>query len=257
MTPSEIQAVFEAWKADHKRNAWRPLVGDSGITSLSYFGGEPTASDGAIWPSCAQCSKPMKFFFQLDLSALPTIFDTPVREGVLQLFYCSSDDGMCETWEAFSGTHDLRIVPVSDRCQTNPDNQASFPKRVINEWQCIADFPSPAEHDSLEIAYDYNFQDKLVSVVAKKYGIDLPKLDLDLDVAELISEAQSGDKLGGWPAWVQGVEYPCCQICNSPMQLLFQLDSNDNLDYMFGDVGCGHVTQCNDHPEILAFAWAL
>ncbi|MDJ0556950.1 MAG: hypothetical protein QNJ68_21390 [Microcoleaceae cyanobacterium MO_207.B10] len=40
------------------------------------------------------------------------------------------------------------------------------------------------------------------------------------------------------------------------MQLVFQVDSNDNLPFMFGDVGCGHITQCKDHKNIVAFAWA-
>jgi uncharacterized protein YwqG len=40
------------------------------------------------------------------------------------------------------------------------------------------------------------------------------------------------------------------------MSLVFQIDSNDNLDYMFGDVGCSHVTQCKNHPHQLTIAWA-
>jgi hypothetical protein len=40
------------------------------------------------------------------------------------------------------------------------------------------------------------------------------------------------------------------------MHLLFQIDSEDNLPYMFGDAGCGHITQCPKHPHRLAFGWA-
>ena len=52
----------------------------------------------------------------------------------------------------------------------------------------------------------------------------------------------SGEKLGGWPMWVQSVEYPSCPECGAEMTLLFQIDSERNLPYMFGDVGCGHIT---------------
>jgi uncharacterized protein YwqG len=64
------------------------------------------------------------------------------------------------------------------------------------------------------------------------------------------------DKLLGWPYWVQSLEYPECPDCGKEMSLVFQIDSEDNLPYMFGDCGCGHITQCKDHPERLAFAWA-
>lgn len=40
------------------------------------------------------------------------------------------------------------------------------------------------------------------------------------------------------------------------MELLFQIASEENLPYTFGDVGVGHVTQCPAHRERLAFGWA-
>ena len=198
----------------------------------------------------------MQFFLQLDLATLPREFDTPLRDGILQLFYCSSDDGMCETWEAFSGTHEIRIVQRSEHDCTPPDEIAPFAKSVISDWVPIEDAPSPAEQELLGIKYDYDFDRNLVSVEAPELGINLSGLDIELNVAETISEANTGDKLGGWPAWVQGPEYPACPECERQMELLFQLDSNDNLDYMFGDVGCAHITQCREHPRVLAFAWA-
>ena len=64
------------------------------------------------------------------------------------------------------------------------------------------------------------------------------------------------DKLLGWPAWIQGVEYPSCPECEQPMEFLFQVDSEQNLPYMFGDAGIGHITQCSIHKHRLAFGWA-
>nr|WP_293105517.1 hypothetical protein [Okeania sp. SIO2F4] len=65
-----------------------------------------------------------------------------------------------------------------------------------------------------------------------------------------------GDKLAGWPLWIQGIEYPNCPICDERMRLVFQVDSEDNLPYMFADGGCGHITQCKEHKNIVAFGWA-
>jgi hypothetical protein len=38
--------------------------------------------------------------------------------------------------------------------------------------------------------------------------------------------------------------------------LVFQVVLEDNVPSMFGDVGCGHVTQCPEHMEVVAFGWA-
>jgi len=40
------------------------------------------------------------------------------------------------------------------------------------------------------------------------------------------------------------------------MQFVFQIDSNDNLPIILGDRGCGHITQCPEHKQILTFSWA-
>ncbi len=38
--------------------------------------------------------------------------------------------------------------------------------------------------------------------------------------------------------------------------MLFQMNSEQTLPWMFGDVGIGHVTQCPTHPTEVAFGWA-
>ena len=43
---------------------------------------------------------------------------------------------------------------------------------------------------------------------------------------------------------------------SAQMRLVFQIDSNDHLLFMFGDLGCGHLTQCPTHEDVLAFGWA-
>ena len=49
----------------------------------------------------------------------------------------------------------------------------------------------------------------------------------------------------------------CCdENVAETIAVALQLDSNDNVPHMFGDVGCGHIMQCPDHPDVLTFAWA-
>lgn len=207
------------------------------------------------WPACRQCKDPMQFFLQLSLESLPAAFEGRGK-GLLQLFYCSRDDGDCETWSPFSGTHVVRLRSGPGEVVAPPAGLPPFPARSIVGWTELRDYPGSAEHDELGLAYEYDFRKKRVSVRNAAHGVELRDFDIELGVEEAIGAAESGDKLGGWPAWIQGVEYPTCPECGQRMALVFQLDSEDNIPHMFGDVGCGHITQCRAHPGVLAFGWA-
>ncbi len=77
-----------------------------------------------------------------------------------------------------------------------------------------------------------------------------------LEDVETARSAHEGDKVGGWPFWVQNPEWGACRKCGDAMRVILQLDSEDNTPWMFGDTGTGHLSQCPKHPDVLAFAWA-
>ena len=109
-------------------------------------------------------------------------------------------------------------------------------KRVVR-WEREADLPSSEElREELGVSADY--------------GSPLDK------ALEQSRWPLTGDKLGGWPCWIQGIEYPACPECGEKMRLLFQIDSDDVVGFQWGDVGCAHWTQCPAHPRQMAFAWA-
>lgn len=256
MDRQQIHATFDTWRYQHARPAWRPMVAsDSETPGRTRFGGDPCMAWDQSWPACETCQTPMQFFLQLDVATIPIALGYPLREGLIQLFYCSVDDGRCETWAPFSGTH--AVGWLSDRHVTSfrTVDIPALPPRSIATWSQFHDYPHPEEHQRLGIHYDYQFSQHLVTVTCDQPRIRLMDLPLDLDVAESISQAAAGDKLGGWPNWVQDVEYPRCP-CGRGMELLLQVDSGDQLAYQFGDMGCGHLTYCPDHPETLAFGWA-
>lgn len=142
---------------------------------------------------------------------------------------------------------------------TNPGSELAL--RTIVGWEAFQDYPGTDEMEELGVTLQYDFDNDLVSVECKQIGLSMKGLPnqiegLDLEVAEAISKAACGDKLGGWPHWIQSPEYPSCDQCGSIMEFFFQIDSEDNLNYMFGDVGCAHITQCPQHRDRFAFAWA-
>ena len=227
--------------ARHKRSAWKPLVVDNdGPLTASKFSGTPWLERADSWPRCLNCGKPMQLFVQLNLDELPEAVQGEFGHGLMQMFYCTSQEPLCEVdceaFFPFAKSVLARIIqPEADvHYAENPEIDNPFPPRLIVGWEETDDYPNYEEGESLGVELEVNKYDELEEV-----GIP-----------------RSGDKLAGWPRWVQGVEYPNCPLCGEPMRLLFQLDSDDNLPYLFGDIGRGHITQCKNHKDQLAFGWA-
>jgi len=189
----------------------------------------------------------MQFFLQLNSNENPNDLKSIFGDGLLQLFYCTENDGFCpksdDQYSAFSASHCVRLINIDylhKEIFSAPSPQEEFVVFCLKEFECKLisgwkeekDFPSQSE------CFD---------------------LGIDDDIYENIEESmmvKSGEKLSGWPLWVQDLEYPSCPICNKRMEFIFQVDSEVNIKFMFGDVGCGQITQCTNHKEVLAFGWA-
>lgn len=236
--PAELRPL-----ADHVRPAFVPQLGDDDPEGpVSKLGGRPWLPADTAWPTCPHCEKPLHLFLQLDLADLPEGSPRHGR-GLVQLLYCTSSEPLCEVdceaYLPFADSALARLVDPTKPGSTPPVDitESPFPGRAIVGWQETWDLPNVEELGEL--------------------GVDVD--DLDEGVEGALDESQRplpGDKLGGWPHWIQGIEYPSCSECGETMELLFQIDSEDSLPYMFGDTGCAHLTQCPAHPGVLAFAWA-
>lgn len=224
--------------AGYLRTAYVPTTVKGAIGSSSGFGGQPFLPDGTEHPICPQCDRPMSLLAQLAIDELPEEV-RPAGTGLLQVFYSAHEsdgqpcDDMLEGWAPFSEAHVLRLVPLDAGGRPSTSGEPFPPRRVVR-WDPAWEVPGWEERGDLGV--------KLEDTIAE--AIDAARIPLD------------GEKLGGWPAWIQGVEYPTCPVCGSSMRFVLQIDSEHNLPIMFGDVGTGHVTQCPNDPEILAFAWA-
>ena len=256
MKTDDVVRQLEAWRAKHRRTAWTPIVkaGD-GLCTESKFSGTPWIGEGAPWPACGVCRQPSQLFLQLDLGALPE----PRATGLLQLFYCTSEACAGEGgWEPFADDLSrVRVVqPSGAGLETlNPRRPGYFPAKRIVGWQPLSDLPSPEEHDELGLIYTYNHPAGTTRLECPELGLVFDDLRDEM-LAETVANAAGGDKFGGWPLWVQGVEYPSCPRCARRMALVFQVASQGNVPFMFGDLGVGHVTQCPEHEDVVAFGWA-
>ena len=109
--------------------------------------------------------------------------------------------------------------------------------RLLEGLDCLEDFDDFSYADERERCY---IRDRIVE-------------NFMLDAAMIPFE---GDKLAGWPYWVQDVEYPKCPTCDRLMDtLIFEFASDDHVPYLWGDVGTGYILQCPDHKDQVAFLW--
>jgi uncharacterized protein YwqG len=181
----------------------------------------------------------MQLFVQINSAQLPNEACEYLEAGILQLFYCTNWDEECEVeceaFFPFSKASLVRIIEPNgaSSIMTSPVKD-SFPPKRITGWHSAMDYPNWEELAQMGIQLTDEEHEQIWELYAPK----------------------SGEKLGGWPAWVQGVEYPQCPECQEQMHLVFQVDSEQNIPYVFGDVGCGHITRCRNHPHVLAFGWA-
>jgi len=234
----EVASILEPYK----RKAWKPKVKEgTSHPARSKFSGIPVLEKGESWPCCKNCKQPMQLFLQLNSRDLPKEVENIFGGGILQVFYCTNwDQGCeveCEAYSPFSCSTLLRVVQYENEDVVpfvkSPVKDA-YPEQQIIEWQFKYDYPNWEELEALEVTLTEEQSDALCD---SQYP-------------------RAGDKLFGWPNWSQGVEYPLCPDCGEPMKLIFQIDSDDNLPYMFGDQGCAHITQCEKHPHRIAIAWA-
>jgi uncharacterized protein YwqG len=254
-----LREAMRPWLERYTRPTWRPIVKEAESTATaSRFGGMPWLKAGEDWPSCTTCGEPLQFFLQLDLARLPPELGDRFGGGLLQLFYCTNDGCSANHWEAFSSGKLVRIIDANesgDEVVPTPEPQVALVRpKAITGWKPEVDRPAAAEYERLGLKFTFDFKRRTVRLESPADGFsteDFPKSAL-----EGLPTSHLGDKLGGWPAWIQGPEYPTCPRCGRLMQFVFQVDSDDNIPFGFGDGGAGHITQCPVHTDTVTFAWA-
>ncbi len=211
-----------------KLSYWKPSVkaGDGSLTD-SKFGGMPFIVKGEKWPICSKCKNPLQFFMQLNLETISKELKNDFGKGIMQLFYCVAP----ENSECYD---EMLVRTISQNKQSeeviNPQTKKIIrPKKIIS-WKEGTDYPDYEE--ILRFAKIQEGSEEAKQL--EKYQDKFPA---------------QGDKLSGWRFKIQSSENPQCKLCGEEMALLFQLFSEKNLEYMFGDGGAVYIFQCKKHKE--------
>jgi hypothetical protein len=263
----EIVLSLAAWRGRHLRKAWRPVIASDAYawqTVGAQFGGPALLPSGESWPTCGDCGLPMRPMVQLDVAHLPQgLF--PIQAGLLQHFQCANWPACTSAsgYLPFGRAQLLRVVENNAlRTSPAPPGVTPYPVRPVARWNEFWDLPAAEEHERLGLEYEYEFLPGVTKTSVAWHEGGVARSDPvvqsngeERGLAETIADAAGGDKIGGWPKWVQRVEYPRCPECSAEMRFLLQLGWHDNLPESFGDLGTGYLTFCPSHPRMLAFAY--
>ncbi len=246
---AELRATLGPWLDQHSRPGWKPSFGSGdGDRPFGWYNATPPAGAGPT-PTCGECEDPMELVLAVDLSGVPAELGHPLREGMVEVYYCNGGlDLECypETWDPYAAGHHVRVV--------DPYGSDAGPTggRVITGWELTTDRPD--RDDLIELGAQISFG-------SDDFRFAVPDAGIDLDVGygehldEVIGTPAQGDKLGGWPNWVQYRQHAACSTCGEELTHFYQLDDGGPHGLMFGDAGCAYVGYCRTHPEIMTLHW--
>lgn len=193
---------------------------------LSHFGGQPYFEEGEEWIK-SKNGKYMQFIFQIFNT---TELELPKNIKLIQFYY----DWDELPWDT---NDDGWYVKIYKELQTNKLITIKKPSDLENSKYCEIEFQpvkSLPDWEGIDI-YEPNASN--LSCVLDK---EEPWESYQKIVEKLIGEQDYQSQLGGYPKWVQGESTPK-NIKGENMKLLFQIDSEENAELMWGDVGLIYV----------------
>ncbi|MFH8629064.1 DUF1963 domain-containing protein [Streptomyces lydicus] len=198
---------------------------------VTRTGGVPLAGVGTEWPCCSSCEGPMQFLAQVVLDDLgEEERESKGKGGVLALFACQNDPGMCDDWEPRSGGNRALLFPLDG----------------------LGPIPLPEGDDEAPLVLG-----DVRAVVLERESED------DYDLARAAWAARSErpkssvlGQLGGRPAWIQADETPSCPSCARTMPFIVQLEEgpDHSTSMNFGGAGSAYAFACEPCGRAL-FLW--
>ena len=160
---------------------------DSAITRT---GGIPLVPATFSWPTCLTCKGPMQFLAQIFLEDL----GLAEWRGMLSIFMCGNDPGLCDEWDAAGGGNQALLLPSG---QLFPAEVPDGPATGLGEVSAVRYVLADSDYD---------------------------KSRRDWAEREGRPGADVLGQLGGEPSWLQADETPACRQCAEPMTFLIQLE---------------------------------
>jgi len=234
LLPPELESYREQLLAT--RSAFiRVEALPSGATKLweSKVGGLPYLPKGAVWPT-APDGRNLFFLAQLNFAEMPRLAPFPER-GIVQ-FYIYDDDLYGMDFDEGENPDTFRVLYFPEVIENEAELQTNFPP--LRDYDLLPHHPDVSHplRFRLEEEYmpstDYQFWQRFGADFFQQFGAQEWSLT---DTFNKTVRAD-GHKVGGYAYFTQ--DDP--RRADDPMLLLFQLDSDEQMDLMWGDMGVGH-----------------
>lgn len=208
-------------------------LGESALWS-SKVGGKPYMPKGTAWP-VAPDGKELFFLAQINFAEAPALAPFPAK-GILQ-FFINDDDLYGMDFDDGENPDTFRVLFYPEVVQDKSALQTSFPK--LRDYDDLLphhpeeSYPLRFETEE-EVAgmTDYRFHRHFGTDFFQQFGEQEWQVMNDFGK----SVRPQGHKIGGYAYFTQ--DDP--RRPEDPMLLLFQLDSDEGMDLMWGDMGVGH-----------------
>lgn len=199
----------------------------------SKVGGAPYMPKGQIWP-CAPDGRELFFLAQINLADAPRLEPLP-EKGIIQ-FFIYDDDLYGMDFDDGENPDTFRVIyhpdPVKDEAQLRKD----FP--IMRDFDELPHHPDECYPLTFSLSEevvpitDYRFYQHFGADFFRQFGEN--EWTIQEDFGKKVRA--DGHKMGGYAYFTQ--DDP--RRTDDPMFLLFQIDSDERMDLMWGDMGVGH-----------------
>lgn len=217
-----------------KATQLEPVVDESAAAASceSKFGGQPYAEAGDAWPVCPCCENELSFVNQ--------IFDE-TEQQLCVFYYCNE----CTPW----GLEDEEKGQWQVKLYKDPSNSkiTAISRSSDDEYALT---PCRVEVTTVDVLPDWDGLDSVseeVSSLCCEINEDSPWEEYEEAVNRAGCLNDYASLLGGYPRYVQGEAQPMCSVCDAEMSFYAQVDSEDDADLMWGDVGLVYFFRCPTH----------
>lgn len=235
MLPRELEKYRETIESTLKESIIIKPVKRRTTLIESKFSGNPYFPKNMEYPK-DENDQPMKLLAQINFSEIPSL-DLFPKEGLLQFFISAYDDTYGADFDNETNQKNFRIIY----------HESTNDKDFIEDFSFL---PSNKECDfpvEIEAAMSFDLTKQPISIDV--LGFDFIEENIPLeqkiihhscyDLYELYFEYFSGDghRIAGYPYFTQVDPRMYAEKYKDYRVLLLQIDSDDDINSMFGDVG--------------------
>lgn len=200
----------------------------------SKVGGQPYLPKGQAWPLSPD-GRELFLLAQLNFAEMPPLEPFPAK-GIVQ-FFILDDDLYGMNFDDGENQDTFRVLFHPEVIQNEAVLQTSFPAM-------LRDFDELPHHPDESYPLKFSLEEEVVPITDYRFdqlfGVDFFRQfgEKEWDIMDEFGKAvrPQGHKIGGYAYFTQ--DDP--RRPDDPMLLLFQLDSDELMDLMWGDMGVGH-----------------